>query len=203
MASLAVVAAGRTGKLVAELARRRRHRVRELEWPDDRPAIAEGAVRADALVLIPRGGGTSSHAHCASLGLITATRRVAPSAHLIIVTSFAVGHGSGHPLNRIASPPSRRDAERTARESGLPWTIVRPTWLTDDPPGAHAITLTQDPHADGMLARSDLAATVVAAVEEPLARGKTFAAFNEPGEPSDDWEAAFAALLPDGEAATP
>jgi uncharacterized protein YbjT (DUF2867 family) len=88
------------------------------------------------------------------------------------------------------------------RESGPPWTIVRPTWLTDDPPGAHAITLTQDPHADGMLARSDLAATVVAAVEEPLARGKTFAAFNEPGERSEDWEAAFAALVPDREAAT-
>jgi len=73
---------------------------------------------------------------------------------------------------------------------------------TDDPPGAHAITLTQDPHADGMLARSDLAAIVVAAVDVPLARGKTFAAFNQPGERSEDWEAAFAALVPNREAAT-
>jgi hypothetical protein len=72
MASLAVVAAGRTGKLVAELARRRRHRVRWLEWPDDSPAIVEGAVGADALVLIPRGGVADSHAHDVSLALITA-----------------------------------------------------------------------------------------------------------------------------------
>jgi uncharacterized protein YbjT (DUF2867 family) len=202
MASVAVVAAGRTGKLVAELARRRHHRVRELEWPDDPPAIVDGALSADSLVLIPRGEGADSHAHDASLALITAARPVAPSAHLILVSSFAVGHGSGHPLNRIASLPSRRDAERAVRESRLPWTIVRSTWLTDDPPGAHAITLTQDPYADGMLARSDLAATVVAAVEEPLARGKTFAAFNEPGERSEDWKAAFAALVRDREAAT-
>jgi uncharacterized protein YbjT (DUF2867 family) len=202
MALLAVAAAGRTGKLVAELARRRRHRVRELECPDDPPAIVDGAVRADALVLIPRGGVADSDAHDASLALIAAARRVAPSPHLILVTSFAVGHGSGHPLNRVASLPSRRDAERAVRESGLSWTIVRPTWLTDDPPGAHAITLTQDPYADGMLARSDLAATLVAAVDEPLARGKTFAAFNQPGERSEDWEAAFAALVPDREAAT-
>jgi uncharacterized protein YbjT (DUF2867 family) len=78
--------------------------------------------------------------------------------------------------------------------SGLPYTIVRATWLTDDPARAHGLTLTQDPGADGMLARADLAETLVAAVEQPAARCVTFAAFNEPGPATRDWARWFAAL---------
>jgi putative NAD(P)-binding protein len=121
----------------------------------------------------------------------------AAGAHLVLVTSFAVGHGDAHLLNRIVSLSGRRAAECTVRASGVSWTILRPTWLTDDPRGAHAVTLTQDRYADGMLSRADLAAAIVAAVEQPSARYKTFAVFNQPGEPPDDWATAFAALAPD------
>jgi uncharacterized protein YbjT (DUF2867 family) len=99
-----------------------------------------------------------------------------------------------------ASLPGRLAAERALRASGLPWTVIRPTWLTDDPPGAHGVKLTQDPRADGMLARADLAAALVAAAEDPLARGTTFALFNDPGEPPQDWAPMFADLAPDPEA---
>jgi uncharacterized protein YbjT (DUF2867 family) len=132
--------------------------------------------------------------------LIAAARQHAPAAHLLLVTSFAVGQPA-HPLNRVtASLPGRLAAERALRCSGLPWTVARPTWLTDDPPGVHAIRVTQGPLADGMLARADLAGALVAATEQPLARGKTFALFNEPGEPPRDWAPVFAALAPDPEA---
>lgn len=48
-----------------------------------------------------------------------------------------------------------------------------------------------------MVARADIAATLVAAVEIPAARATTFALYNEPGEPVADWAVAFARLRPD------
>lgn len=188
---LLVSADGGTGRLVAERARGRGHDVRE---PDDPGAVAG----AGAIVLIPRRGDGRRHAHQAVVALAAAA---SPAAHLLLVSSFAVGYGREHPLNRVVgATDGRRDAERALRASGLAWTIVRPTWLTDDPAGAHAITLTQDPRPDGMIARADLATVLLAAVEQPDARHRTFALYNEPGRPPSSWARSFAALAPDPEA---
>jgi uncharacterized protein YbjT (DUF2867 family) len=203
VARIVVAAAGRTGSMVAQLARHGGHEVRELERLDDGRALMAAVRGADAIVLIPRRGDPERHAHAAAVTLTEAARRLAPGAHIVLVTSFAVGHGAAHPLNLIASLAGRRAAERTVRASGQPWTVVRPTWLTDDPRGAHAVTLTQDPYIDGMISRADLAAALVAAVEVPAARCKTLALFNQPGEPPDDWATAFAALAPDRETHAP
>lgn len=193
-----VVAAGagsRTGQLVAAIASQRAHQVRSLDALDDPAAGAEAVGGADAIVLVPKPGDAERHAHAAVRKLIAAAKHHAPAAHLLLVSSFAAAHGNAHPFNRVTgSLPGRLAAERALRASGLAWTIVRPTWLTDDPPGAHAINVTQDPRADGMLARADLATALVAATEQPLARGVTFALFNEPGEPRRDWAPIFAAL---------
>jgi hypothetical protein len=51
-----------------------------------------------------------------------------------------------------------------------------------------------------MLSGADLAAALMAAVERPAARGKTFALLNQPGAPPDDWAASFAALTTHGDA---
>jgi uncharacterized protein YbjT (DUF2867 family) len=196
-----VVAAGagsRTGRLVAEIASRRGWRVRALDALDDPGTVADAVREADAIVLIPKAGDAERHAHGALRALVGGARRHAPGAHVLLVSSFAVGHGPSHALNRVtASLPGRLAAEQVLRASGQAWTVLRPTWLTDDPPGAYSVSVTQDPRADGMLARADLAAALVAAAECPLARGKTFALFNEPGEPPDDWALLFASLAPD------
>jgi uncharacterized protein YbjT (DUF2867 family) len=199
-----VVAAGvrsGTGHLVAAVAEDRDHEVRTLDELDDRGAV-EAAVRgADAIVLVPQRGDAERHTHAAVRTLIAAAKRHAPAAHLLLVSSFAVGHGDGHSFNRVTgSLPGRLAGERALRASDLAWTIVRPTWLTDDPPGAHAIAVTQDPGADGMIARADLAIALVAAAEQPLARGTAFALFNEPGTPPRDWAPVFARLTRDSEA---
>jgi uncharacterized protein YbjT (DUF2867 family) len=199
-----VVAAGatsRTGQLVAAIARHRGHRVRALEGLDDPRTVAEAVRDARAIVLIPKRGDAERHARAAVLTLTVAARHHAPGAHLLLVTSFAVGHGPAHGLNRVtAALPGRLAGARALRASGLAWTVLRPTWLTDDPPGAHAVSVTQDPRADGMLARADLAAALVAAAEHPGARGKTFALFNEPGQPRHDWASVFAGHALDSEA---
>jgi hypothetical protein len=74
---------------------------------------------------------------------------------------------------------------------------VLPTRLTDDPASAHAITLTQDPRTDGMPARADLTTVLIAAMEQPPARGRTFALFKETGEPLRDSNVLFGGLILD------
>jgi uncharacterized protein YbjT (DUF2867 family) len=188
----------RTGHHVAALARRRGHSVRALDSLDDPGRVAGAVRRARALVLIPKRGDAERHAHAAVRILALTAQQHAGGAHVLLVSSFTVGHGTAHRLNRVTGAlPGLLAAERALRVSGLAWTVVRPTWLTDDSPGAHAITATQDPRADGMLARADLATALVAAAEQPLARGKTFALFNEPGVPPRDWASVFAGLAPD------
>ncbi len=51
--------------------------------------------------------------------------------------------------------------ERIARESGLAWTIVRPTQLTDGPPTGRAVT-SRGPGTRNQVSRADLAAFLVA-----------------------------------------
>jgi uncharacterized protein YbjT (DUF2867 family) len=190
---------GSTGLLVAGAARERGHDVVELTDLGDDSAVGRALTGADAIVLIPRRGNAWRHTHQAVRSLIAAAAPVGASPHLVLLSSFAVGHGPAHPLNRIddALLPGRVAAEEELRAGGLPYTIVRPTWFTDDPPGSHALTFTQHPRPDGMVARADIAATLVAAVEIPAARSTTFALYNEPGEPAADWAAAFARLRPD------
>jgi uncharacterized protein YbjT (DUF2867 family) len=144
-----LIAAGpgsRTGRLVAAIARDRGHRVQPLAALDDPDTVADALRDADAVVIIPEPGDAERHAHAAVRTLTVAARRHAPAAHLLLVTSFAVGHGPAHPFNRVtASLPGRLAAERALRASGLAWTVIRPTWLTDDPPGAHAVRVAPGP----------------------------------------------------------
>ena len=74
---------------------------------------------------------------------------------------------------------------------------MRPTWLTSDPPSRYALTFTQDPFTDGMVARADLAGVCLAATDEPHARGKTFAVIAEPGTAPRRWAPMFAELAAD------
>ncbi|MEY2230988.1 NAD(P)-binding oxidoreductase [Streptomyces sp. BF23-19] len=197
-----------SGRIIASAAAERGHTVRyvgdlgdparpeDLGELTDAAAVLEGV---EAVVLVPRRGDARVHTERATRVLLEQVRRHAPGAHFVLFSSFAVGHGPAHPLNRINDTllPARVAAERLVRTSGLPYTVVRPTWMTDDPPGSHALTLTQHPYGDGMVARSDMAAAIVAAIEEPAGRYTTFSLFNEPGTPVADWAAAFAALRRD------
>jgi uncharacterized protein YbjT (DUF2867 family) len=193
MSAIVVVAHGPTGRAVSRTARARGHHVRRLGI-DPRGEPTAALTAADAVVLIPRRG-TEHQAHLTVGWVLDEARRLTATPHLLLVSSFAVGYGPTHPLNRATGTlVSRLAAERALRCSGLPATVVRPTWLTDDPPGAHAIVLTQDRHADGMISRADLAATLVAAVEEASARNTTISVYNQPGQPPRDWARLFTVL---------
>ena len=91
----------------------------------------------------------------------------------------------------------RGKGEEALRESGLPYTIIRPSWLKDDPGGRQGLRLEQGDTGEGSVLREDVAEACVQALMYDEARGKTFELYGEPGEPPDDWAAQFAELAQD------
>jgi uncharacterized protein YbjT (DUF2867 family) len=192
-----VVAGGSngTGALVASLARAHGRTVTVVDAPEHTASMRHALAGADGVVLVPARGARSVAAQaratieaCAELG--------ARAPHLVLVSGFSVGHGLAHALNTPERLADLLAAEDLVRSSHLRYTIVRPTWLTQDPPGRYALTLTQDPWADGMLARADLARVCLAAIDDPASSAKTFAVFAQPG-PGSTCRPTFAQLADD------
>ncbi|XP_058095521.1 protein HIGH CHLOROPHYLL FLUORESCENCE PHENOTYPE 173, chloroplastic [Magnolia sinica] len=63
--------------------------------------------------------------------------------------------------------------EDLIRESGIPYTIVRPCALTEEPAGADLI-FDQGDNITGKISREEVARICIAALESPYARNKTF-----------------------------
>lgn len=189
-----VVAGGSmgTGRELARQAGAAGREVRLADEPADGAGLRAALDRAAAAVLIPARTVVSLTAQVQAI--LDAIGDPATGPHLILVTGFSIGHGLEHALNTPERLADRRGAEALVRTSGAPYTVVRPTWLASDPPGHYAVTLTQDPCADGMIARADLAAVCLAAVAEPAARGTTFAVFAQPGFARRSWASLFSSL---------
>jgi uncharacterized protein YbjT (DUF2867 family) len=119
-----------------------------------------------------------------------------PTAPIVLVTQIYITRPEAFEQVRNVIL-ARRHGEETLRASGRPYTIVRPSWLTDEPGGKQAIRFEQGDRGEGEIARADVAAVVVAALGTSSVRGKTFEIYNEPSAPPRDWEAAFVALATD------
>lgn len=195
-----VVAGGSTGtgELVTSLARARGRSVTILDAPETATtrSLRSTLAGAQGVILIPARGTHSVAAQARAL-IEACSHRPASRPHVVLVTGFSVAHGRAHALNTPERLNDLLTAEQMVRSSSHRYTVVRPTWLTSDPPGRYTVTLTQDPRADGMLARADLARLCLAAIDEPQAWGKTFAAFAEPGPAPARWAPMFTALLTD------
>jgi uncharacterized protein YbjT (DUF2867 family) len=101
-----------------------------------------------------------------------------------------------HPINRMGGMLDWRLAgEDAIRESGLPYTIVRPSWLTNG--SGQRLRLEQGDTGDGQITRQDVADACVEALYDPVARGLTFEMYNEPGRETADWGKLFSSLVPD------
>jgi uncharacterized protein YbjT (DUF2867 family) len=192
-----VVAGGSlaTGRELAYQAGAAGREVRLVDEPGKGAALRAALRGAAAVAIIPARAVTSLAAQVEAV--LDAIDDPVRGPQIVLVTGFSIGHGVAHALNTRERLADRRLAEALVRRSGVPYTIVRPTWLTSDPPGHYAVTLTQDPRADGMIARTDLASVCLAAIAQPAARGTTFAVFAQPGAPPRAWAPVFAALLPD------
>jgi uncharacterized protein YbjT (DUF2867 family) len=122
---------------------------------------------------------------------------VGAGTHLVLVSQIYVTRRD-HPQNDHGRMLDWRLAgEDLIRDSGLPYTIVRPSWLTDRRDAGDAVRLEQGDRGDGRISRDDVAAACVSAISSPGANGLTFEMYNEVGPAPTDWTAMFAALVPD------
>lgn len=121
-----------------------------------------------------------------------------PTTQIVLVTQIYVTRPEKYPeVHNIIH--WRSLAEQAVRASHLPYTIVRPSWLTDDPGGREAIRFEQGDTGDGQISREDVAEVCVQSLLVPEAQGKTFEVYNGPGEPPTSWNALFERLTPDAE----
>jgi uncharacterized protein YbjT (DUF2867 family) len=139
--------------------------------------------------------------HQGTVNIISAARKAGPDAtpHIVMVSQIYITRPEAFPEVRDTIL-ARGRAEAALRESGLPFTIVRPSWLTNEPGGRQGLRLDQGDAGEGQIAREDVAEACIQALLSDTARGKTFEIYNKPGSPVEDWEKAFAALSADPEA---
>jgi uncharacterized protein YbjT (DUF2867 family) len=162
----------------------------------DPDAVAEAVEGADAVVIVVESsehagpnGPEAVHLH----GVENVIAAAPEGARIVLITQIYITRPEAFERVRDLII-ARGRGEEALRRSGRPYTIVRPSWLTDGPGGEAAIRLEQGDTGEGEIARADVAAAVVAALGSAAAAGKTFELYNEPGAPPRDWDAAFAEL---------
>jgi uncharacterized protein YbjT (DUF2867 family) len=120
----------------------------------------------------------------------------------VLVSSRGVTQAD-HPLNRMFGDVLtwKLKGEDYLRASGLPYTIVRPGGLLNEPGGMGDIAFEQGDRRFGgsVLSnpREDVAIVCVEALKHPEAKFRTFEIHRVAGAPVSDWQAKFALLKPD------
>ncbi len=122
--------------------------------------------------------------------------------HFVLLTAIGVTDPA-HPFNKATKGALgwRFKGEEYLRASGLPYTIVRPAGLVNEPGGQKGLRLTQGdvwrPLLRSTLSRDDLALVLIEALRQPAARHTTFELSNDVSQPPGAWRERFATLKPD------
>lgn len=223
-------ATGRTGRLVLEQLRRdprfairpmardvaaaRKNIGADYAWVAGdvtKPETLGPALAGVSLVLVTIGGtersGPNSPEFVDYGGVknLTDAARAAGVRQLVLESSMGVGSGGGllgMMLNLLSGDALKWKAKGEAhlRASGVPYTIVRPGGLTDDPGGQTGIALQQGDEGSGRISRADVAAVMIAALDNPAALRKTFEVISDDQAKRDAWRAGFSALQRDSPA---
>jgi uncharacterized protein YbjT (DUF2867 family) len=182
----------RLGQLLAERGDRARGLVRKREYEDDLAAVGvepvlcdlEGgcdvaaAVEGADAVVFAAGAGSGSGPdrkwtvdYAGAAKLIVAA--LARGARRYVMVS-AMGAGSPPPGDEVFAIylRAKAKADQELQASGLDWTIARPGRLTDDP-GTGLISVGERLDR-GEIPREDVAATLVAVLDEPATVGAVF-----------------------------
>lgn len=117
----------------------------------------------------------------------------------VLVSSMGVTDPN-HMLNKILDNILvwKKKGEDALRDSGVPYTVVRPGGLRDGAAGEGGIKVMQgDPQVMGQIARADVATVCVAALGRKDALSKTFEIVGEPNGTAPDWNTFFAKLAAD------
>ena len=116
----------------------------------------------------------------------------------VLISSMGVTH-EDHVLNKMFNNVLnwKFKGEEALRASGVPYTIVRPGGLTNEPGGIKSIVFAQGDDETGVIPRADLARVCVAALNNSAALNKTFEVNSGKPPANDDFAAAFMALEQD------
>lgn len=137
-------------------------------------AVAAAVLGADAVVFAAGAGPGSGEARKETMDrdgavrLIDAAKANAIERYVIVSSRGADANAEGDGF--AAYLRAKGEADEAVRASGLAWTIVRPGGLTDDTGTGRVRTDT----GDGEIPRDDVAATLVAVLDNPATAGRTF-----------------------------
>ncbi|GGZ28251.1 NADH-flavin reductase [Streptomyces poonensis] len=154
----------------------------------DPEAIRESVAGRDAVVsaLGPRSKGDTSVCGDGARAIITAMRATG-TRRLVVVTAggHVVDDGDGPFTRAVVKPLLRRvlrgpfadfvRTEEIVRAGGLDWTIMRPPRLTDGRSRPYRTAVDRNVRGGIMIARTDLARAVLAALADPATVGHTIA----------------------------
>jgi len=136
----------------------------------DPDAVAE-AVQGQDAVVVALGGGNNAGSNVRSQGTanIVQAMKTAGIKPLVVVSSFGVGDSRKGPVAAMAwlflraALEEHERQEKIVMESGLDWTIVRPTGLTNDPKtGKYQVGQT----GRGRISRADVADFILKALSD-------------------------------------
>jgi uncharacterized protein YbjT (DUF2867 family) len=131
----------------------------------------------------------------ANLAAAAAKARV---RHFVLVSSMATSRHADYPVPFMRPILAAKFKGETAlRESGVPYTVVRPGGLIDEPGGKLAVSFTQGDQGTGRIPRADVATVCIEALGRKSAMGKTFEIVSGKGAWPNDWAKEFAALAAD------
>lgn len=118
--------------------------------------------------------------------------------HFVLVSSGATSKAENFPVPFMRPILAFKfKSEEFLRNSGVPYTVVKPGGLVDEPGGRTEIQLFQgDVNTMGRIPREDVATVCVAALGDEQAMGKTFEVMGGKGAVSDAWKS-FATLESD------
>lgn len=140
----------------------------------DAQAVADAVRGAHAVVFAAGAGPGSGEARKQTMDrdgavkLIEAAKANGIERYVIVSSRGADASAQGDGF--AAYLRAKGEADKAVRASGLEWTIVRPGALTNEPGTGRVSTAS----GDGEISRDDVAATLVAVLDEPASIGTTF-----------------------------
>jgi len=144
----------------------------------DADAIARSIAGVDAIVFAAGGGAGSGPARKRTVDyggvvkLIQAAR-MGDAARYLLVSAIGTNHPQNWSDEMRPYYEAKAEADAELAASGLDYTIVRPGGLTDEP-GTDLVAAAADLGRYGQIARDDVAATLLACLDEPNTIGKAF-----------------------------
>jgi uncharacterized protein YbjT (DUF2867 family) len=143
------------------------------------------------------------------LEIATIAAYPSPLPQFVLVSSAGVTRPGRPGINLDEEPPAVRlndqlggiltwklRGEDLVRQSGIPYTIVRPCALTEES-GGNQLVFAQGDTLKGKISRNDAAALCVAALTQPAAVNVTFEVNASETSGANDWSALFAQLQAD------